>query len=217
MNTERLLFEREVTRVVRFPLRLYRPDGPPPPAGWPLVLFLHGAGEKGEDGAALDVMPLLGTIVAGVRGRAIVAAPQCPPGPGWPVTDVAALFDWLRARDDVDADAVYLTGISMGARGVWDLAYLRAADLAGVVAVCGIGLPTLAPLVAGVPAFLYHGADDAVVPVARSAEMAAALADAGGAAELRLLPDVGHECGSQVYGEPGMWDRVLARRRGERR
>lgn len=206
------VFSRQVARTVSFPLLEYRPAAPQR-APLPLVLFLHGAGEKGVGGALLRQSDLPLLIEAGLALPALVICPQCPPGPGWSADDLGVLLDALIARDDVDAEAVHLAGISMGARGAWDLVYARAGDIASITSVAGFGVPTLAPRIADVPSWIAHGVDDDIVPAARSAEMAAALAAAGADVRYAPLEDVGHECGKLVFGDPALWAWMLPKRR----
>lgn len=215
-NASDSVFSRQVTRTVSFPVLEYGPAAPQR-APLPLVLFLHGASEKGTGGALLQQSDLPLLIEAGLDLPALVVCPQCPPGPGWSTNDLDVLLDALIARDDVDAEAVHLAGISMGARGAWDLAYARAGDIASITSVAGFGIPTLAPRVAGVPSWIAHGVDDDIVPAARSAEMAAALAAAGADVRYAPLEDVGHECGKLVFGDPALWAWMLSRRRRRRK
>ncbi len=206
------VFSRQVARTVSFPLLEYRPIATNR-APLPVVLFLHGASEKGCGGALLHQADLPLLIEAGLDLPALVVCPQCPPGPGWPTDDLCVLLDALLARSDADADAVHLAGISMGARGAWDLAYARAGDLASITLVAGLGIPTLAQRVANVPSWITHGTNDDVVPEARSAEMVAALAAAGADVRYAALHGVGHECGRLVFGDPALWAWMFAQRR----
>lgn len=207
------LFSTRLVREVALPFVEFKPEGPAPTGGWPLILFLHGAGEKGVDGALLDQAALPRQLASGLDLNAIVLCPQCPPGPSWPLADLEAFLDAALARPDIDRDAVHLTGISMGARGAWDLAYGRGGDLASIVAVCGFGVPTLAPRLVALPAWLFHGEEDDIVPVARSTDMASALVAAGGDARLTVLPGQPHDCGETVYRDPALWRWVLSQRR----
>ena len=206
-------FEARLARAVALPWLEYAPAGQPPPNGWPLVLYLHGAGEKGDGLAAVRASPLPALLEKDLRPPMLVACPQCPLGPGWPIDALAALLDHLVAHDDVDRDAVHLVGISMGARGAWEFAYAHADRPASLVAVAGFGIPTLAPLVANIPAWLFHGAEDAVVPAARSRDMAEALAAAGANVRIEALPGEGHDCGAAVFARRDLWSWLTEQRR----
>lgn len=206
----------DVVRTRRVLLRYleYAPVGERPPDGWPLVLFLHGAGEKGDDPERVRQTALPQLIEGGLCIPAIIVCPQCPPGLSWPVEDLDALLEALSRRDDVDHRRLHLTGVSMGARGVWDLAYRRAGEIASIAPIAGLGVPNLAPNLSELPAWIVHGAEDAIVPVERSAEMADALAAAGADVRYSPLPGEGHECGRAAYGDPELWRWMFSKRRG---
>lgn len=193
---------------------VHEPDGPAPGAGWPLVLFLHGAGEKGCDLDALRAAPLPRVLSGGLRPPARVVCPQCPDGPGWPTERLLALVDALAADPAVDAARLHVTGVSMGGRGTWELAYWCADRLAGIAPVCGFGIPNLAPRLADLPVWAFHGAADEVLPAARSREMHDALRPLNPRACLTVLSGAGHEIGEAVYARPELWRWLLRQRRG---
>ena len=119
----------------------------------------------------------------------------------------------MTERENIDPDRVHVTGASMGGRGAWDLAYHRAAELASIVPICGFGIPNLAPFVSTIPAWLFHGTEDTVLPEARSAEMATALAAAGGLPRYSALAGQPHDCAMSVYSDPALWRWLLNQRR----
>lgn len=198
------------TRRVLLRYLEYSPPGEPPPGGWPLVIFLHGAGEKGVDLELVRQAVLPRVLEEGLELPAVVICPQCPPGLGWAVEDLDALLETLSRRPDIDHRRLHVTGVSMGARGAWELAYRRSGELASIAPISGFGVPTLAPALARLPSWLFHGTEDDVVPAARSAEMAEALAAAG--ADVRYSPLIGqgHDCGRAAYGDPQLWRWMLS-------
>jgi predicted peptidase len=151
-----------------------------PTTGWPVILFLHGAGERGTDGtrqAAVGIGPALSKFPW--RYPAIVVMPQCPEDVQWspPVLEGAvAALDAVLDSARIDERRVYLTGISMGGFGAFALAARFPTRFAALVPVCGWGDPaTMSRPLAWMPIWAFHGADDDIVPVAYSREMVAAI------------------------------------------
>lgn len=207
-------FECVVTRTARFEYLLYRPDRDNETA-YPLVLFLHGAGEKGTDLGLVRRRAVLPRLLEdGLQVPAFVACPKCPPErAGWPIDDLAMLLDALLERLPVDRRRVYVTGVSMGGRGTWEWSYEHSARVAAIAPVCGIGIPTLAPRLAGLPVWVFHGENDEIVPVQRSDEMVAALRAAGNECRYSRLAGAFHNCGEAVYGDPALWRWMFEQRR----
>ena len=182
----------------------------------PVILFLHGAGERGSDGHAQTQVGL-GTALHRFPQRfpAHVVMPQCPVGSQWsgPAEEAA-----LRALDETinasaaDERRVYVTGVSMGGHGALRLATRHKSRFAAVVAVCGWA--NTYDVVRGlthVPLWLFHGADDPVVPARCSADLASALASAG-ARHVRHTeyPGIEHECWDLVFAEPQLPEWLFA-------
>ena len=117
-----LQMEREVDGqryhyLLEVPGAAERPDD-----GWPLLVFLHGAGERGEDLSRVGIHGPVGLVgEVPELGACLLAAPQCPGGGWWQTGALTALVDELLTRPDVDPDRVYLTGLSMGGYGTWNL------------------------------------------------------------------------------------------------
>ena len=135
---------------------------------WPLVLFLHGAGERGDD---LDLVKKHGPpklIEAGKSFPAVVVSPQCPRDRFWPVMtmELTALLDDVVAKNKVDVDRVYVTGLSMGGFGTWSLAAYTPDRFAAIIPICGGGEPIAARRLNKLPMWVFHGAKDPVVPLA---------------------------------------------------
>lgn len=174
-----------------------------PGATVPLVVFLHGSGERGADNAA-QLKHFAGwcaTDAMQSKQPCYVLAMQCPAGEAWSPIDLKAFrekgempklaaeptramralmraIDEVAATKAVDRSRIYLTGLSMGGFGAFDLAARRPQMFAAVVPICGGGDPTTAKTLARMPMFIVHGADDPVVPVELSRAMRDAIADA---------------------------------------
>ncbi len=160
------VFEAEVTKVVRLEYLLHLPaDYDPDGDGHPLILFLHGAGERGDDVQKVKVHGIPKIAEAQDDFPFIAVSPQCP-GQSWWTGEVEALEALLADVIDthnVDESRIYLTGLSMGGFGSWALA-IRNPDLfAAVAPVCGGGKPEKVAAIKHVPVWNFHGADDSVV------------------------------------------------------
>lgn len=194
------------------PYLLYRPETT---KNVPLVLFLHGSGERGSD---LERVATVGLphLLANLPEPAFVAAPQCPENGRWTehLEGLEALLDELLARYPIDPDRVYLTGLSLGGQGAWYLAARRPERFAAVVPVCGRTDPEHAERLRNVPIWAFHGADDGVVPPGESEKMINALRAAGSQAELTVFPGVGHDSWTPAYSDPGLYRWLFAQRRG---
>jgi predicted peptidase len=183
----------------------------------PLVLFLHGAGERGDD---LNLVKKHGPpklVEAGKDLPFISVSPQCPRGVWWnapgQVAGLVALLDHLQNTYRVDPDRVYVTGLSMGGFGTWALAVAQPKRFAAIAPICGKGDPEKAATIAHVPAWVFHGGKDRVVPTRHSEEMVEALKKAGGSPKLTVYPEAGHDSWTQTYNDPKFWEWLLAQRR----
>lgn len=219
----------------RLPYRRYLPVCRPDQR-IPLVLFLHGAGERGTDNRRqlIHGVPALLGYLRDRRLPAAVIAPQCPDDPArwvdvdWslekhampaepskPMALVHGLLDETIATLPVDPDRVYVTGISMGGYGTWDILQRRAATFAAAMVLCGGGDESLAANLVSLPLRVFHGEKDEAVPVCRSRAMVAAIQAAGGKKVLyRETPSVGHDIWTAAYSDPGNWDWLFAQKRG---
>ena len=193
---------------------LFLPEGYGEAEGpWPLVLFLHGAGERGDD---LDQVAVHGPprrVRGGESFPFVLVAPQCPEGTWWQTNTLTALLDEVIDACDVDEDRVYLTGLSMGGFGTWALAVAQPDRFAAIAPLCGGYEPYMARQIAHVPAWVIHGAQDPVVPPGRSEQMVEALRAAGAEPKLTIYPDADHDCWTRTYEDPAFYEWLLAQRR----
>jgi prepilin-type N-terminal cleavage/methylation domain-containing protein/prepilin-type processing-associated H-X9-DG protein len=154
---------------------------------WPLVVFLHGSGERGRDPSILrDQRPFRQKLPA------IVVSPQCLPSYSWEPDVIAAFIKYIALRYHVDPQRIYLVGYSMGGYGTWAAAAIHPELFAAIVPIAGGGETSHARALAALPIWAFHGANDKVVLIAESERMIAALRVAGGQAKLRILPNEGH-------------------------
>lgn len=206
---------------------LHVPPEPPDEgaAGFPLVLYLHGAGERGSDLSLVKRQGLSRLVEERGDFPMVVASPQCPAGGAWYRFPrlLLALLDELRERDDVDPARVYLTGNSMGGYGTWGLAARHPERFAAIAPICGgglrtDGLPDRLPALKSVPVWAFHGARDEVVPPAESQRLVDGLRALGGEVRFTLYPDLGHDSWTRTYADPALYAWLLSHKlRGGRR
>lgn len=185
----------------------------------PLLLFLHGSGERGEDLNAVKLWSPFAYLDAGHTLPALVVAPQCPLDARWHdrLADLDRLLDSLLAEYPIDPACVLLTGFSMGGFGAWRWAQRRPERFAALMPVGGNGFDVrgyqvsrdLAALTS-LPIWLIHGALDPVIPVTGADEMAQALASAGLPFGYTRYPHVAHvEAATLAYNDPAHYDWLL--------
>ena len=189
---------------------------------WPVVLFLHGAGERADDGL-IQTEVGIGTAIRRHRDRfpAIVVMPQCRKDVFWAdsMADVAmAALAAARKEFNGDATRIYLTGLSMGGYGTWYLAGKYPGKFAAIAPICGgILVPDKAreqspddnspykeaakKIGSQTPVWIFHGGDDPVVPVTESRRMNDAMKTLGGEVHYTEYPGVGHNSWEKAYAE----------------
>jgi predicted peptidase len=221
----------------RYRYQVYIPADYASQARWPVVLFLHGAGERGTDGL-LPTNVGLGPAIRRDPARypAIAVFPQAPPDSQWvgaPAEMALVALRQTMAEFHVDADRVYLTGLSMGGHGAWYLAYRHPELWAAVVPICGWvpdterfrgsvpvvppdsgpPVPALARRLARMPIWIFHGEMDRVVPVSGSREPAAALEAASGNVRYTEYLGLDHNSWDPTYGSDEFTRWLFAQRR----
>lgn len=175
---------------------------------WPLIVFLHGSGERGNDATVLHGQDLLRQKLP-----AIVAAPTCLPPCTWEPDAVANLVRYIASRYDVDPKRIYLVGYSMGGYGTWRTAASHPELFAAIVPISGGGDPNDAKTLAAMPVWAFHGEKDKAVPVAESEHLIEAMHKAGGEPRLTILPNEGHGiCGTVCY-RTDLWEWLFQQRR----
>ncbi len=203
-----------------WPYRLYLPDSIGEQDSLPIVLFLHGAGERGSD----NELQLLHGVKYFMnddflrQNRFIFIAPQCPTDARWvevdwslayhkmprismPLQAAFSLIDSLISVWPVDTNRIYVTGLSMGGFGTWDAISRRPEFFAAAMPVCGGGDESQACLLTGIPIKAFHGKLDHLVIPARTINMVNAVNLCGGKAESILFSNLGHLCWEKVYSD----------------
>jgi len=166
---------------------------------WPLILFLHGSEQRGDDPSVLQDMALLAFAKEDGDFPFVAVFPQCPRNTHWPPRIVKKVLDSVEAMLRIDRGRVYLTGFSMGGYGTWQTAAAFPGTFAAIAPICGMSdLPDVARLT-GVPIWAFHGAQDVNVPVTESRKMIDSLRKSGADARLTVYPDLSHDCWTITY------------------
>jgi predicted peptidase len=216
--------------------RILKPTDTEAGKKYPLVLVLHGAGERGNDNKKQLVWfwdakkpRVLGRPEV-AAAKAFVVVPQCPDGKQWvdvpwakgsykspeisePIKLTLGLVDSLIKDLPIDPDRVYVMGMSMGGFGAFDAAQRRPELFAAIVPICGAGDPARAKDIAHIPVWAFHGDKDDAVPVAGSRDMIAALKKAGADPKYTEYPDTGHNSWSPAFDEKEFWNWIFAQKR----
>lgn len=202
---------------------------------WPVILFLHGAGERGDDGHFSTVIGL-GNAIRRYRKPfpAVAVFPQCPEGHAWTEPQmgdlaIAALDATIREFHG-DAQRIYLTGLSMGGYGTWSLATRFPGKFAALAAVCpGVkplaAFPEIVPpsnaadpyadiaaKIGKTPVWIFHGSADALISAEESRRMQDALKAAGGNVRYTEYEGVGHNAWDKAYAEPEFFSWLFAQK-----
>lgn len=216
-------FSLTQTQTLAADYLLYLPDGYAANSGkrWPLIFFLHGAGERGTNvwQVTRHGPPKVDTRMTNFPF--IVVSPQCPPGQVWSNDPLLALLNDVEKKYAVDPRRVYLTGLSLGGFGVWNLALAHPEKFAAIAPISGGG-ETLLILLAqfgdparlaelkSLPVWAFHGAKDPVVKLENARLMINAMNDAGCTnARLTVYPDAGHDAWTQTYANPELYQWFL--------
>ena len=180
---------------------------------WPLLLFLHGSGERGDDIERVKVHGPPKLIAAGKEFPFIVVSPQCPEFRSWHPLELTALLDNLVRRYKVDQDRIYLSGLSMGGSGTWMLAMNAPDRFAAIAPICGRGDPDGAERIAHLPTWVFHGAKDEGVPLEYSTKMVEALKKLDAKVELTVYPEAEHDAWTETYDNPRFYEWLLEQKR----
>lgn len=220
---------------------VYVPADFDPAKRWPVLMFLHGSGERGDDGMRQTAVGVGSAIRWNPeRFPMLVVFPQAPPDTQW--LGAEARFAMMAMEQSIgefsgDPDRLYLTGLSLGGYGVWHLALEHPGRFAALVPVCGgIVKPETAhsvrqsPLTANAqdpwaftasrvtetPVWIFHGASDDTIPPSESQRMRAELEKAGGNVRYTEFPDVGHNAWDPAYADAELWSWLLKQQRVSR-
>lgn len=214
MRQQPKTFRKRITVTLGYRYWLFLPAGyDRDKRRWPLMLFLHGMGERGDDLKLVIRHGPPKLITEGHEFPFIVISPQCPGDEVWSPIKLNALTNDVVKRYRVDRERVYVTGLSMGGHGTWYLALKYPRRFAAIAPVCGAGNPDAAHKIKHLPTWIFHGERDEVVSCERSREMARALRKCGGKPRLTIYPNVKHDSWTRTYKNPKFYDWLLKQRR----
>jgi predicted peptidase len=216
--------------------RLLKPKKSEKNKSYPLVIFLHGSGERGRDNEAQLLHGTSLFLQEEIRKNypAYVIVPQCPPEERWveaawnqkELTQPDEISKSLHLlmetvsimmkSSNIDPDRIYVTGLSMGGYGTWDLLCRYPDFFAAGVPVCGGGDTQCARFIKDIPIWAFHGAEDTVVPVEQSRQMIRAIREQGGNAIYTEYPNTGHNAWTPTYSEPELIPWLFHQNRKER-
>jgi predicted peptidase len=180
-------------------------------SGSPLLLFLHGAGERGNN---LPIVKKHGPpkiVDSKTDFPFLTVSPQCASGKRWNPNEMIGFIDYLEANYKIDKSRIYVTGLSMGGYGTWSILAKNTGRIAAAIPICGGGNPDHGKNMTDVPIWAFHGDADPVVPVSRSEKMIEAIKAAEGAkAKLTLYPGVEHDSWTKTYDNPEIYKWLLS-------
>lgn len=215
---EALKFSGETVKKFTLDYLLYQPEGYNANGSiqWPLLVFLHGSGERGSDLERVKMHgpPML--IAMGEKFPFVVLSPQCPAGTDWDAETLHSLIQQIVSTYKIDERRVYVTGLSMGGRGTWDLAFAYPDYYAAIAPVCGPvdrNYEERAAELKGMPVWVFHGAMDDVVPIAPAAILVNELHKAGNQAKFTIYPDANHNSWTETYSNPKLYEWLLQQKR----
>ncbi|MCA9410262.1 MAG: prolyl oligopeptidase family serine peptidase [Candidatus Omnitrophica bacterium] len=184
---------------------------------WPLMVFLHGRGESGNDLEKVKKHGPPKLIEQGKEFPFIIVSPQCPRDRWWTEVYIDALIDKIVDDYSVDEDRIYMTGLSMGGFGTWNYAGMHADRLAAIAPICGGGDPILAWSLKNLPIWAFHGEKDHTVPVERTKMMVEAARSRGNdEVKMTIYPDAEHDSWTETYNNPELYEWFLSHTRKKR-
>ena len=206
--------------------RLLKPATVDKEKTYPLVIFLHGSGERGDDNKAQMKHGVSG-FASGERMKkspCFLIAPQCPAGRQWNLSAKASadagpgklvldLIEETCKELPIDRKRIYITGLSMGGYGTWSLMADKPDLFAAGLPICGGGDEKKAEKYVKIPIWVFHGDKDGAVKVERSRDMVAAIEKAGGKPKYTEYPGVGHDSWTQTYSDAKVLDWLFAQKK----
>lgn len=177
---------------------------------WPLIIYLHGSSCKGNNLERLKKYGPPFYLERGMDVDAIVISPQCPSNKNWTAgTWFESFYQELKDKYKIDPSRVYLTGMSLGGFGTWDLASRYPEYFAAIMPLCGGGKTSMVETIKDIPTWVFHGEIDKKVSLKRSQEMVGALQDIGSRPKFSVLKGQGHGI-QKVYSDQNIYKWLLS-------
>jgi len=179
---------------------------------FPLILFLHGAGERGSDLDSVKRHGIPKIVETNPDFPFIAVSPQCPEDSWWTseLHTINGLIEEVVEKYKVDTSRIYLTGLSMGGFGTWSLASMYPERFAAIAPVCGGGeVRQILRSLTEMPIWTFHGQKDDVIPFSRSEEIVTALKKHGSSIKFTIYPEAGHDSWTETYDNPELYEWFL--------
>jgi predicted peptidase len=213
-------FKQQVSKTQQLNYLLFVPKeySAAPGKPWPLVLFLHGAGERGSNVQEVAIHGPPKLVNAGKKFPFILVSPQCPSNESWSPEVLTALLDEIESQLNVDRHREYVTGLSMGGHGTWAMGVRYPKRFAAIAPVCGDGesIPALVDnkAIKSLGVWAFHGAKDDVISPDESQRMIDAFKQAGNTDNrLTVYPEADHDSWTQAYNTSELYTWLLRHRR----
>lgn len=193
--------ELEQAKPFPFSYLAYTPEGYDGSKPYPLVVFLHGAGERGEDLSLVARHGFFEHVKEGHKYPFLMVGPQCPKGKYWGnyIESLNLFLDHIQEKYNVDKSRIYLTGLSMGGTGTWLWLLANPERFAAAAPVCGTGIYWYTDSIANKPVWMFHGDEDEIVPIQESYNMVQSMKRWGKEPRLTVLKGVGHKAWNYAY------------------
>jgi predicted esterase len=182
---------------------------------WPLIVFLHGSGERGENLDIVKTQGLPKLLLTKKDLPFVIASPQCRTLENWNPWEVDALIDEIVRKYRIDGDRIYLTGLSMGGSGTWRTAWQFPDRFAAIAPIAGSFQADRVAKLKNLPIWVFHGAKDTSVPIANDLKCVDALQKIGGDVKFTIYPDGPHDVWTETYADPRLYSWLLDQRRGQ--
>jgi len=207
-----------VTKEIAFLISLPEGYGSDTTKKWPLMLFLHGAGERGNDLEKVRIHGPFKEIAKGRKFPFVIVAPQCPDNEVWDAAVLKIFLDQVEKKFRIDKEREYVTGLSMGGYGTWSLVAYQPHRFAAAAPICGGGGAAwiAAGRLASTPLWVTHGDADNVVPISESQRMVDWVRQAGGDVRFDIVKGWGHDVWTDVYNKPDIYDWLLSHTRKDK-
>ncbi len=208
-------FRKKITLAVNIRYLLFLPEGYYHSSEkYPLILFLHGAGERGHNLRMVKKYGPPKIVQTQKDFPFMVVSPQCHIDESWSIEVLDALLDQILEEYRADEDRIYVTGLSMGGFATWELALMYPNRFAAIAPICGGGNPRKACRIRHLPVWAFHGAKDQVVPLRKSEQMVNALKACGAKkVKLTVYPEAGHDSWTAAYSNPHLFKWFLKQHR----
>jgi predicted peptidase len=194
-----------------YPYHIYYPNEyrERPEKKWPLLIFLHGAGERGNEINKVKTQGLPQYLQDRQEFPFVVAYPQCPLNTYWQIPLLNVWLVEILSKVRADHSRIYLTGISMGGYGTWRWAAQHPEKFAAIIPICGGGDPARADRLIHMPIWAFHGGKDDIVPLSETVKMVDAVKASGGKVVLTVYPDLYHDSWTATYHNPKIYNWLL--------